>query len=336
MNISQEINTANMTTSFLVLIQTSNIIENYAIRFISIAGVVLNFISLVIVLNKDLNHFIYTYIWSRFFCNSIVCATGAGYVKPCTINCRQTYFAVFYQWYLNGIPLKVALLASTMSEILLILNRVYILIRRPSCLSRFSKFQNLAMCYIFPILVAIPIYFSIRIYQTDKLGIFMWELNEFGSSIYFKVYVMVVLFMETLVPLTLLTVLNCIAAKKYSTIDPPNVRLTTDTVVQRRQAENRCTRMILIMTTVCIVTHLLDLFSAIGMRIESLGLIEISQEMSVLNTFFRQVTFLIILAAHSFDGVFIFGMDSNLRRISLKMLGSIQVRAKFIQCLDQS
>jgi len=206
---------------------------------------ILNFTSLVILLNQDLNHFIYNYIWSRFFCDLIVCATGAGYVKLCTINCRQTYFAVFYQWYLNGIPMKVALFASTMSEILLILNRVYILIRRSSSLSRISKFQNLAMCYILPTVVAIPIYFSIRIYQTDKLGIFMWEFNAFGGSIYYKVYVMVVLFMETLVPLTILTVLNCIAAKKYSSIDPPNVGLTTYTVVQRREAENRCTRMIL-------------------------------------------------------------------------------------------
>jgi len=164
----------------------------------------------------------------------------------------------------------------------------------------------------------------------------MWELNEFGSSIYFKVYVMVVLFMETLAPLTLLTVLNFIAAKKYSSIiNSANAGLTTDSVVQRREEENRCTRMILIMTSVCIVTHLLDLFSAIGKRIESLGMYEMSQEMSVLITFFRQVTFLIIFAAHSFDGVFIFGMDSNLTRISLQMLGSIQVRAEFIQSLDK-
>jgi len=181
-----------------------------------------------------------------------------------------------------------------------------------------------------PTVVAIPIYFSIRIYQTDKLGIFMWELNEFGSSIYFKVYFMLVLIMETLVPLTILTVLNCIATKKYSSIDPPNVGLTTDIVVQRRQAENRCTRMILIMTSVGIVTHSIDLFSAVGIRIESLGMFKISQEMSVLITFFRQVTFLIIFAAHSFDGVFIFGMDSNLRRISLKILGSIQVRGTLL------
>ncbi len=86
--------------------------------------------------------------------------------------------------------------------------------------------------------------------------------------------------------------------------------------------------MILIMTLVCIVTHLIDFFSAMGIRIESIGIFEISQEMSVLITFFRQVTFLIIFTVYSFDGVFIFGMDSNVRRITLKMLGSIQVRAK--------
>ena len=130
--------------------------------------------------------------------------------------------------------------------------------------------------------------------------------------------------------LTILTVLNLIAARKYSSINPPNVGLTTDSAIQRRVAENRCTKMILIMTSVCIVTHLLDLCSAIGQRIKGLGIYEMTQEMSVLITFFRQVTFLIIFAAHSFDGVFIFGMDSNLRRISLKMLVSIQVSTKSI------
>jgi hypothetical protein len=181
MNISKEINTANITSTFLLLLQASELIENYVIRFISIAGVILNLVSLVIVLNKDLNHFIYTYIWSRFFCNVVVCVTGAGYVKNCTINCNQTYFVVFYQWFLNGIPMKVALFASTMSEILLILNRVYILNRRRSRLNRISKFQNLAMCYIFPSLVVIPIYFSIRINQIQTTGRYTWELNAFGN-----------------------------------------------------------------------------------------------------------------------------------------------------------
>ncbi len=186
MNISKEINTADITSTFLLLLQASEIIENYVIRFISIAGVILNFISLVIVINKDLNHFIYNYIWCRFFCNVVVCVTGAGYVKNCTINCNQTYFVVFYQWFLNGIPMKVALFASTMSEILLILNRVYILKRRRSRLNRISKFQNIAMCYIFPSLVVIPIYFSIRINQIQTTGRYTWELNAFGNSVYYS------------------------------------------------------------------------------------------------------------------------------------------------------
>ncbi len=135
---------------------------------------------------------------------------------------------------------------------------------------------------------------------------------------------MVIMLIETLVSLTILTVLNLIAARKYSSITPPNVGLTTDSAIQRREAENRCTKMILIMTTVCIVTHLLDLCSAIG-RLEVLGIFEMNKEISVLINFFRQVTFLIIFTAHSFDGIFIYGMDSNLRRIALKMLGSIQV-----------
>jgi len=225
--------------------------------------------------------------------------------------------------------MKVALFASTMSEILLILNRVYILNRRSSCLNRISKFQNLAMCYIPPSLAALPFYFSIIIYQTEKNGVFKWKFEAFGNSVYFKVYVMVIMLMETLVSLTILTVLNLIAARKYSSINPPNVGLTTDSAIQRRAAENRCTKMILIMTSVCIVTHLLDLCSTIG-RLEVLGIYKMTQEMSVLITFFRQVTFLIIFTAHSFDGIFIFGMDSNLRRIALKMIGSIQVRVKSI------
>ena len=69
--------------------------------------------------------------------------------------------------------------------------------------------------------------------------------------------------------------------------------------------------MILIMTSVCIVTHLLDMFSALGKRIKGMEMFEVTPEMGVLITFFRQVTFLIIFTAHSFDGVLIFGMDSN-------------------------
>jgi len=61
-----------------------------------------------------------------------------------------------------------------------------------------------------------------------------------------------------------------------------------------------------------------------------------NKEISVLINFFRQVTFLIIFTAHSFDGIFIFGMDSNLRRIALKMLGSIQVGGESVECFDES
>jgi len=146
---------------------------------------------------------------------------------------------------------------------------------------------------------------------------------------------MVVLFLETLAPLTLLAVLNFIAAKEYRLMDTSNIGLTNASIIQRRDAENRWTKLILIMTSVCIVKHLLDLVSALGQRIRGLGIYEITEEMSALISFFRQVTYLIIFSIHSFDGVFIFSMDSNLRKIGKKMLGSIQVRVISIQCLDE-
>jgi len=139
--------------------------------------------------------------------------------------------------------------------------------------------------------------------------------------------------METLVPLTILAVLNLIAARKYSSMIPPTVGLTTECLKRRRRAENRCTIMILIMTTVIIVTRILDLIAATGQRTVSLGIYKVTKEMSVLITFFRQVTFLITFTTHSFDCVFIFGMDSNLRRIALKMLGSLQVRLKYFKII---
>jgi len=136
--------------------------------------------------------------------------------------------------------------------------------------------------------------------------------------------------METLAPLTLLTVLNFIAAKEYRLMDTSNIGLTSASIIQRRDAEIRWTKLILIMTSVCIVKHLLDLISALGQRIRGLGMYEMTEEMSALISFFRQATYLIIFSIHAFDGVFIFGMDSNLRKIGKKMLGSIQVRVKLI------
>ena len=74
------------------------------------------------------------------------------------------------------------------------------------------------------------------------------------------------------------------------------------------------------------VAHLLDMFSALDQRIKGLGMFEVTPEKDLLITFFKQVTFLIIFTAHSFDGVLVFGMDSNLRRIGQEKLGSINVR----------
>ncbi len=324
-NLQEEINTTELNILYIGLINTTDIIENYAIRVIAIAGVILNFTSLLIVTHKDLKHYIYNYIWCRFFCNLIVCITGAGYVKNCIKDCNQSYFLVFYQWFLNGIPMKIALFSSAMSEIMIILNRVLILKRRNSFLKRISKLKILMICYLFPCLVAVPIYFAVNIYETYKPGIFMWEFNSFGDSIYFKAYILVVLLMETLMPLIILTVLNIISIKGYRTRNRSNIGLTNTRLILRRESENRITRMIMIMISLCIVVHLLDFISSLGQRIKGLNIFVLSDQMDILIPFFRQATFLIIFISHTVDDLLIFGMDKNLKKIVYEKLLRVRV-----------
>ena len=85
--------------------KASDLIENYAIRFISILGILINFCSLILILiyNKKLNHYIYNYIWSRFFCSVVVCVTGAGHIKDCSPNCRLSYFTIYIGYVRNKI-----------------------------------------------------------------------------------------------------------------------------------------------------------------------------------------------------------------------------------------
>lgn len=58
-----------------------------------------------------------------------------------------------------------------------------------ACLqSIFMSQLSKGICFGFGIAVFVPVYFGIVIEESDTEGMFIWKLNEFGSSKYFIIY----------------------------------------------------------------------------------------------------------------------------------------------------
>ena len=81
--------------------------------------------------------------------------------------------------------------------------------------------------------------------------------------------------------------------------------------------------MVLILTTMCIVTHTLDMLIGFCRRLNEFNIF--SLEIQAFVSFFRQLTFLLMFMMHAFDGVIIFMMDNNLRLIIKEIFESVRV-----------
>ena len=98
------------------------IIRDYFSRKVSGLGIFLNLIFLVILLNKKLKNSIYNFFWSRSFCNLIVCIFGLAYMDPLKQKVERPLYLLIHQVYIIGFTIRIVLLASTMTDCLLILN----------------------------------------------------------------------------------------------------------------------------------------------------------------------------------------------------------------------
>ena len=100
-----------------------------SLRSIGLIGVIFNAFTLFILKNQRLKHNMYTFLWLRAFCNMIVCMFAIGWVdikflkSGSSLNHPDTYLNKLYMLFIFGIPVRMALFASAISDLFLILNR---------------------------------------------------------------------------------------------------------------------------------------------------------------------------------------------------------------------
>lgn len=292
----------------------TSILNNYLIRFISAFGIIFNLFSLFILKNKRLKHNIYKFLWCRTFSNLIVCAFGCLYIHTSCIVCENSsHDYLFTLWYLFLIPLRMAFTCSAISDIVLILNRYFEILKTKNCLTRLSKKQSLGICLAISILIYLPVFFSIGIVPSTE-G--LWRIKTFKeeNKTIAGLFLIGLSCVETVIPLTILTVLNIQSIRKFHELMENKVTLTNNRNRIYR-AEAKFTKLVVSLTTISIFTRLIDMLSDLVNRLNGVEIIEFSRDAQIQIQFVKQLTFCFLFAAHALDGLVYFKMDQNLWNI---------------------
>jgi hypothetical protein len=286
------------------------ILLNYVNRFVSGSGFFLNLIFLRILLDRSLKNTLYNYLWTRSFTNFIVCFLGAGRMKWPDQYSKKSLYQLIYGIYISGLALRIALFASSLSDVLLVINRNSNIVKRQFFLSRISKLTNLCLCYTISACLVLPCFFPLDIVKSENDNAYYWIFNKFGSSEYFKVYLIVTFTISTLLIVILLFILNVISVTKFREIMASLTR-------ERRKAEiaqARFTKFSLVLSVICLIASTLDLISGIGKILVLADPTEYTHQSIILVEFFGEFANMVLFCSHGYECLIYLIIDSNLKK----------------------
>lgn len=137
--------------------QAEALINNYAICVVSIVGTVLNLFTLLLLANNSFKHKFYDFLRCRCLCNLVVCAFGIAYVDVFCRECPVNYVRLLLYSVLVHIPVRMAFLASAISDVLLIINRLLMLYdKKESGIYKLTKKVGELWKWYYRDLVALP------------------------------------------------------------------------------------------------------------------------------------------------------------------------------------
>lgn len=123
-------------------------------------------------------------------------------------------------------------------------------------------------------------------------------MTSFGETIYFQLYALAVLFLESLIPTILLFILNIISLIKFKMMLS---RVTPSLLM--RHVEIKLVRLVLSLTFICIFTRMLDNLTEFFARGLFVLEIQLSSEMESLRILSRQTAIFFLFGAHALDGI---------------------------------
>jgi len=292
---------------------TSGFKAIYITRIASLIGVILNLLGLKIILNPRLIHRLYNFIWSRTFCNFLVCVLGSVFVDPLEIYKPKTYYQNIFETYIVLTITRIVIIASSISDVILILNRFYVINEKPVRLLEITKLTNLSICLGFSAILNLPLYFSFELLPIGSDDMFVLKLNYFGQSNIFKVYAVFTFFNEIFLSVFVLGFLQIISVFKFREKMIRKGHLLKNRTETKR-AEKMYTKMVFILTTICLITRFIDAINSISLRIVVLRIYEITDSTNYYLILLNDISLMLLFSAHAFDILVYIIIDPNLRK----------------------
>jgi len=236
-----------------------------------------------------------------------------------TLNYDQPggYYQRAYGLYVFGIFIRIAFFASSISDLILILNRYYVITEQRVWLLKISKLTNLAICYVLSVSLFAPMYFAFSLKAVGSNEEYAFKLTEIGQNTIFKGYTAGLFLLETGLVFTL-GIFNVLSAIRFREKMIRKGHLLQNRTVTRR-AEVMYTKMVLILSTICFITRLLDAVTITLVRLISLDIYNFSKEATSQIKLYYDISWTLLLGAHAFDNWIYLLMDPNLRRCTKEL-----------------
>ena len=148
-----------------------------------------------------------------------------------------------------------------------------------------------------------------------------------GQSQFYSYYVLVSLFIETVIPMCLLFIFSIMNITEFKKIMANKLKMVGEENQRMRRTELRFTKLIIILTFIFILAHTLDTMSTISMRfVNILQLLGPSQPFTLsIISLCRQISYFVVFFQHA-TGIFVyFLMDKNIKGLAIRTLNKMVV-----------
>jgi len=300
-------------------VQATLILDNYINRALGGIGILVNLFFVILLSHRTLRNKIYDFLWCRQFTSLIACLSSVASSGFC-FECDYDFEWLGYFFWHTAVTIRAFSLASFISDILLILNRYFEVSRKTNFLKRLSKKLNLFFCLMISFFFFLPLYFPIYVVKNPLNGTFKLSFNVFGASVYFQVYFFVLFLIETIIPLSVFLWLNIVSRFAFKRLMQRHADLTGNQAMSR-SAEDRFTKMVLLLSAVTLVTRLIDMVASTLTRISVIAPSVFNQDTIEVIIFSKSLSFILINTALAIDALVYLRMDKNIWRLILNLTG---------------
>ncbi len=185
------------------------------------------------------------------------------------------------------------------------------LCRKTTFLGRLSKKAKPFWLIFDSVCISLPSYFAVYVEQTTSNGSFKLILIFYGASIYFKLYLLFLFFIDTVRPLLPLLWINSISVIKFKHAMERHADLTGNQL-EARKAKRRFTKIVFLLTAITSVTRIIDMVTSILNRITMIYPTAFDQGTLELILFSKNITYSFINIALAFDALVYLRMDKNI------------------------